>query len=106
MIIVETRPFQRVRKSYFTEIEFGELTYALFRRPKLSVVILGTGGVRKLRWHSHGRGKRGGIRVIYYVQSSNEAIYLLTVYAKSETAGLPRELLKKMRGIIEDGQKD
>ncbi len=49
MIIVETRPFQRVREIYVTENEFGELTYALFHRPKLGVVIPGTGGVRKLR---------------------------------------------------------
>ncbi|MCH8071825.1 MAG: addiction module toxin RelE [Proteobacteria bacterium] len=63
MIIVETRPFQRVREIYFTENEFGELNYALFHRPKLGVVIPGTGGVRKLRWRLQGRGKRGGIRV-------------------------------------------
>ena len=106
MVIIETRPFQRVRDIYFTENEFGELTYALFHRPKLGVVIPGTGGVRKLRWQMQGRGKRSGIRVIYYVEFSDETIYLLTAYAKSETADLPRDVLRKMREIIENDQKE
>ncbi len=106
MIIVETRPFQRVRDIYFAENEFGELTYALFHRAKLGVVIPGTGGVRKLRWQLQGRGKRSGVRVIYYVDLANETIYLLTAYAKSETADLPRDVLKKMREVIENDQKE
>ncbi len=106
MIIIETRPFERVRDSYFTEDEFGELTYALFHRPNLGAVIPGTGGVRKLRWRVRGRGKRSGIRVIYYVEFSNETIYLLTAFAKSETADLPRQVLHKMRQIIDNDQKE
>ena len=53
-----------------------------------------------------GRGKRSGIRVIYYVEFSDETIYLLTAYAKSETSDLPRQLLRKMRRIIENDQKE
>jgi hypothetical protein len=106
MIIAETRPFQRVRDIYFTESEFGELTYALFYEPKLGVVIPGTGGVRKLRWKSQGRGKRGGLRVMYYVEFSNETIYLLTAYAKSGTSDLPRQLLNKMRRMIENDDEE
>ena len=105
MVIAEARPFQRVRKNYFTKDEFGDLTYALFHRPRLGVVIPGTGGVRRLRWQLQGRGKRGGVRVIYYVRFSNETIYLLTAYSKSETTDLSREDLSKMREIIEYGQK-
>lgn len=105
MLIVETRPFQRIRKNYFTEDEFGDLAYALFHRPRLGVVIPGTGGIRKLRWRFRGHGKRGGVRIIYYVQFSNETIYLLTAYSKNETVDLSREDLSKMREIIEYGQK-
>ena len=106
MVIVETRPFQRVRDKCFTEREFVELTYALFRRPELGVVIQGTGGVRKLRWRSGSQGKRSGIRVIYYIEVSNEAIYLLTAYAKKDIANLPHHLLRKMRQLIENGKED
>lgn len=105
MVILETRPFQRVRDKYFTEREFVELTYALFRRPELGVVIQGTGGVRKLRWRSGSRGKRSGIRVIYYVKSSDETIYLLTAFAKKDVADLPRHSLRNMRQLIENGKE-
>jgi hypothetical protein len=103
MVIVETRPFERVRDTYFNDDAFAALTYALYQRPKMGVVIPGTGGVRKVRWRLPGHGKRGGVRVIYYVENVHETIYLLTVYGKSETADLPRELLRKMREVIDYG---
>lgn len=106
MIIAETRRFQRIRDIYFTESEFGELTYTLFHKPKLRVVIPVTGGVRELRWQLQGRGKRGGVRAIYYVEFSSETIYLLTAYAKSETSALPRQLLNKMRRMIENDDEE
>ncbi len=50
----------------------------------MGVVIPGSGGVRKLRWCAEGRGKRGGVRVIYYWRTRQGEIWLLTIYAKNE----------------------
>ena len=56
---------------------------ALAADPLAAPVIPGTGGIRKLRWRGSGRGKRGGIRTIYFYHAGPETIYLLTAYAKS-----------------------
>lgn len=51
-------------------------------------MIRDTGGIRKLRWGGSGRGKRGGIRVMYFYHAGPEAIYLLTAYAKADREDL------------------
>ena len=56
--------------------------------PRRAPVIPGTGGVRKARWPGSGRGKRGGVRTIYFFHAEATAVYLLTVYAKSEREDL------------------
>ena len=70
----------------------------LFRSP----VIAGTGGVRKVRWALPGRGKRGGIRVIYYVRSQKGVIWMLTVYPKNVAENIPAHILRAIRQEIED----
>ena len=57
---------------------------AIAADPRAAPVIPGTGGVRKLRWAIPGRGKRGGIRTIYFYQVGPGAIYMLTAYAKAD----------------------
>ena len=56
--------------------------------PGAAPVIRGTGGIRKLRWAGSGRGKRGGIRTIYFYHADPEAVYLLTAYAKADRDNL------------------
>jgi hypothetical protein len=56
--------------------------------PEAHPVIPGTGGVRKARWSRQGRGKRGGVRVIYYFWVADREVYMLYVYAKSEQADM------------------
>jgi hypothetical protein len=75
---------------------------ALRDNPNLGVVIPGSGGIRKLRWRRTGIGKRGGVRVIYYVHRPH-VTWLLTVYAKGETDTLPAHLLRAIRREMEDG---
>ena len=65
--------------------------------PDAGDVIPGSGGLRKLRWRLAGRGKRGGLRIIYYRVVSTEQIYLLYVYAKNEQTDLTRDQLETLR---------
>jgi mRNA-degrading endonuclease RelE of RelBE toxin-antitoxin system len=66
MIFVETRSFSRRRTEQLTDEQFRLLQLSLLSNPQAGDVIRGTGGLRKLRWATTGRGKRGGVRIIYY----------------------------------------
>ena len=74
---------------------------ALLRRPEQGDLIEGTGGVRKLRWREAGRGKRGGLRLIYYWHAERGIILMLFLYRKSEqkdlTADQKRALAKAVQ---------
>ena len=70
MIIIETSVFTRRIKELMSDDEYRELQEALVIRPVRGVIIQGSGGLRKLRWKLEGKGKSGGIRVIYYWESS------------------------------------
>ena len=61
-------------------------------------MIPGTGGIRKLRWSGSGRGKRGGLRTIYFFYGEMATVYLLTVYAKGDREDLRPADMKLGRG--------
>ena len=65
---IELSAFSRYREDYFTDDQFAELQGFLLDNPTAGDVVPGTGGVRKLRWSRAGMGRRGGLRVIYYVR--------------------------------------
>ncbi len=65
--------------------------------PKSGDVIIGSGGLRKIRWMSKGQGKRSGVRIIYYYKSKEEQIWLLTIYTKNEAENIPASVLKKIK---------
>ncbi|MGH9873495.1 MAG: type II toxin-antitoxin system RelE/ParE family toxin [Pyrinomonadaceae bacterium] len=67
---IETKLFSRLVVQYLTDEEYGNLQQALIKDPDAGDLISGSGGVRKLRWGVARRGKRGGIRVIYYARVS------------------------------------
>ncbi len=100
MIFIETPVFERLRDSYLDDDHYRLLQVTLMARPDAGDVIRGSGGVRKIRWAIGGRGKRGGIRVIYYWRSSEDHVYLLTVYQKSEVSNLTRAEIKALRNIV------
>ena len=74
-----------------SETEKAELIAYLSVHPGAGVLIKGTGGIRKLRWARSGRGKSGGVRVIYYFHSQEMPLYLLTLFGKNEKANLSME---------------
>jgi hypothetical protein len=69
--------------------------------PERHPVIPGTGGVRKARWGRAGRGKSGGVRVIYYFAPVPDAVYFLAIYAKNEQENLTDADKKVIRKIVE-----
>ena len=64
--------------------EYYLLQLQLSVRPESGDIIKGSGGIHELRWAGSGRGKRGGIRVIYYYFTADEQIYMLYAYPKSK----------------------
>ena len=84
----ELPSYLRVADKWLAEDERKEIVHCLAAHPSAGVLIQGTGGVRKLRWTGEGRGKSGGVRVIYYFHSEHMPLYLLTMFAKNERANL------------------
>jgi hypothetical protein len=82
----ETHIFTRDITSLLTEDEYAELQGVLIVQPEAGDVIPGTGGLRKLRWRQRrrGKGKRGGVRVIYYWYVAGSLIYMLLAYSKDQ----------------------
>ncbi|GHD82278.1 type II toxin-antitoxin system RelE/ParE family toxin [Vogesella fluminis] len=103
MEFIETPTFTRMITTLLADDDYAGLQQTLADDPARGALIKGGGGIRKLRYAAQGRGKSGGIRVIYYWIRDDQQIYLLVAYPKSvketlsdkETAIL-RELVKEL----------
>src|SRR6266536_5859375 len=98
---VETKLFTRLVQEYLSDDEYSELQQALIANPEAGAVIPGSGGIRKLRWGVAGRGKRGGIRVIYYARVRRGQIWMLTLYAKNVVENIPANVLRQIKEEID-----
>jgi len=102
--VAETEPFQRKVGRLLSEDEKTELIAYLSVNPNAGVLIQGAGGIRKLRWARSGRGKSGGVRVIYYFHNEDLPLYLLTLFGKNEKANISMEekklLSKSVRELV------
>ncbi len=83
MRLFVTKTYERTVRKLMSETDRQVMEAAIIAAPKAAPVIRGTGGIRKLRWAGSGRGKRGGIRTIYFYHVGPGAIYLLAAYAKA-----------------------
>jgi mRNA-degrading endonuclease RelE of RelBE toxin-antitoxin system len=101
MLFVETSLFTAQLARYLSDDEYRELQAHLMARPDAGALIRGSGGIRKARWGAGGRGKSGGVRVIYYWASAAAQIYLLTIYGKSEQADIDKATLRRIAGKLE-----
>ena len=101
LTVVESPIFQRLWPRYWDEDERGEFATFIALDPEAGSVIRGSGGVRKVRWAREGTGKSGGVRIIYLTRNEVEEVYLLTLYAKSESENISLTTLKEIRRALE-----
>ena len=102
MKFIETPIFSRQLYDLLADDEYRALQLALLLRPEQGARIAGSGGLRKLRWRLRGKGKRGGLRIIYYLDGQERVIYLLFLYPKNRQEDLTPEQLKMLRKIVQE----
>lgn len=103
MELIETPIFTRRIIDILSDDDYRGMQWLLAINPEAGPVIPGGGGIRKLRWKVHGKGKSGGIRVIYYVYARDQKIYLLYPYRKSKQEDLTNKQLKELRKYVKEG---
>ena len=101
LTFIETKLFTRLVGEYLSDDEYAALQWSLASDPLAGALVKGTGGVRKIRWGAEGRGKRGGVRVIYYVRTHRGEIWMLTIYAKNVAESIPTDILRRIREEID-----
>jgi hypothetical protein len=106
--VAETPEYLRCAERLLSAVERADVVAYLAAHPRAGDLMQGTGGVRKLRWGRGGRGKSGGVRVIYYFHSEAMPLYLLTVFGKNEKANLSKaerndlaDLVRMLKAIVE-----
>ena len=103
MELIETPIFTKKIIGILSDDEYSKLQWLLAINPEAGPVIPGGAGIRKLRWRASGKGKSGGVRIIYYVYARDQIIYLLYPYKKSEQADLTHKQLKVLREHVKGG---
>ena len=106
LMFIELPVFAKYREDYFDDDQFAELQRYLVKDPEAGSLVKETGGVRKLRWSREGMGKRGGVRVLYYLQDDKGRIWLLTLYAKSAQENISARTLRMLREVADEAEID
>ena len=101
-VFVELPAFDRHRADYLDDDAFRRLQNLLMKHPEAGDPIPDTGGLRKLRFADarRGKGKRGGLRVIYYWWTAGFQFWLFTLYDKDEMADLAPRQRKALKDMI------
>lgn len=103
MRFVETPVFTASLRRLLTDEQYRGLQLALVLRPGQGQLIPGTRGLRKLRWAATGRGKRSGVRTIYYWAVDEDTCFMLYIYSKAEHGNLrPAQLRTMARAVREE----
>lgn len=99
---VETHVFTDLVCRQLDDEDYRALQIALLLRPEQGPLIAGSGGLRKIRWGAQGRGKRGGMRLIYYWDKASSTFYMLFLYKKSEQGDLSRVQVRTLARIVRE----
>ena len=102
MIIKETSIFTKIILDAMPDDDYRQLQEELIKNPMLGKIITGSGGIRKVRWNMPEKGKRGGIRIIYYWITAEDQIYMLYAYPKAKQENLTPDQLKTLKKVVEE----
>ena len=104
MEFVETSVFTKQIEGLLSADDYRALQLALWLRPDQGALIRSSGGLRKMRWGTRGRGKRGGIRTIYYWDQGS-TIYLIFAYAKNKQESMTSDQLRILSTLVKEQLK-
>lgn len=108
LTFIETPIFTEDRKKLLPDNEYQRLQAYMLENHHLGDYIPNTGGCQKIRWklESNHKGKSGGIRVIYYVVTNKDKLYMVTAYAKSQKENISDAEKATMRAIVQKLEKE
>lgn len=101
MVFIETPIFTKLVQTLLTDDEYQEFQIYLADNPEAGPVIKESGGLRKVRWKQAGKGKSGGVRVIYYYVTVASQLKMLLIYPKNEQDNLTDAQLQALKSIVE-----
>ena len=102
MRFIETSVFTSSLRRHLDDEQYRAMQLALALRPEQGALIAGGGGLRKLRWGAEGRGKRGGVRTIYYWAVDDDLCYMVYMYAKNEQGDLTAIQLRALARVVKE----
>ena len=98
--ITELPEYIRRADELLNEVERKSVIDYLAAHPRAGDILEGSGGIRKLRWARGGKGKSGGVRVIYYYHDHRIPLYLLTVFGKSEKSNITKSERNELANLV------
>jgi mRNA-degrading endonuclease RelE of RelBE toxin-antitoxin system len=101
----ETKVFTRDVQKLLSEEDYFAFQNYLLENYLLGDVIQSGSGLRKIRWRIAGKGKSGGVRIIYYFASEKGYIYLMAIYAKNQQTDLSKDQLKRLTEQLKEWLK-
>ncbi len=103
LVFIESRLFTRLLPDYMSDEDFRRMQQTLMDDPLRGDLMPGTGGFRKLRWRdpTRGKGRRGGLRIIYYYLLSDDQVWLVTIYNKNEMIDLSAEEKRALKRMLQ-----
>lgn len=102
MEFIETQTFSRLLVDLLTDEEYADMQNVLLENPERGDLLKGGGGIRKLRHALPGRGKSGGVRVIYYWLRDDGQIYMLLIDPKSKKDDLTDRETALLREFVKE----
>ncbi len=102
MRFIETPIFTASVRQHLDDESYRALQLALVLRPEQGALLRGGAGVRKLRWGAEGRGKRGGVRAIYYWAVDEEVCYMLYMFSKNGQGDLTQKQLAELARLVRE----